>query len=139
MERAGLLRRQLLEAEGVAGVLAAGWEIFQFAMAVAAAGAGQADGLFAGFTFARGAAVSGRNALALAPSLPAGLPVPAEDPVMPAGQVEEAAGAVAGLASALGARLREVAGLAADAGDRAACLDAARDADRIGELLARGA
>jgi hypothetical protein len=55
-----------------------------------------------------------------------------------AGDVYEVADAVAGLASALSARLREAAGLAANAGDRTACEDAALDAEQISALLAKG-
>jgi hypothetical protein len=136
VEQAELLERRLRDAAGVAGVLAAGWEIFEFAAAAAAASADQAADLYPAFTFARGSAVSGRNAIALAPSLPAGLPASPEGPVPPAGEAEEVADAIAGLAAMLSERLREAARLAADPDDQAACQDAARDAARIHELLA---
>ena len=45
---------------------------------------------------------------------------------------------LAGLASALSMRLRESAGLAADAADRSACENAAREAERITWFLAQG-
>jgi hypothetical protein len=122
----------------VAGVLAAGWEIFGFVAAAAAASTDQAAGLYPAFTFARGSAASGRNAIALAPSLPAALPAPPENTVPPAGEADQVADALARLASALSERLREAASLAAHPDDRAACLDAARDAARISDLLAGG-
>jgi hypothetical protein len=136
VEQAELLEQRLLDAVGVAGVLAAGWEIFEFVAAAAAASAGQAADLYPAFTFARGSAVSGRNAIALAPSLPAGLPAPPENTVPPAGEADQVADAIARLAAVLSERLREAARLAADPDDRTACEDAARDAARISELLA---
>lgn len=138
MELIEPIRQRLLDADGVPGVLAAGWEAFEFVRSVAGAGADQAAGMFPAFTFARGAAVSGRNAIAFAPSMPAGQATLLERPAPPAADVYEVADGLAELASVLSARLREAAELAADAGDRAACENAARDADRISELLAKG-
>ncbi len=137
MEQADLLERRLADAAGVAGVLAVAWEVFEFVRVFCAAGADQAADLYPAFTFARGPAVSGRNAIALAPSLPEGFPTPPGNPVAP-GEVGEIADSIAGLASALSGRLRETAELAADPDDRIACQDAACDAARIGELLAGG-
>jgi hypothetical protein len=136
VEQAELLERRLRDAVGVAGVLAAGWEIFEFAEAAAALGAGQAADLYPAFTFARGSAVSGRNAIAIAPSLPAGIPVPQEGQAPREGEAEEIADAIAALAAALSERLLQAARLAADPDDQAACQDAARYAARIHELLA---
>ena len=136
MRQIELIERQLLDADGVADVLAVGWEIFELVGALAGASAGQAIDMYPAFMFARGSAVDGRNAIAAAPSLPADRPTVAGIPVLSVGEVEEVADALAGLASALSARLREAARLAADDGDRIACEDAALDADRIRELLA---
>ena len=137
-EQAGLLERRLRDAVGVAGVLAAAWEIFEFVRNLCAAPVGQAADLYPAFTFARGSAVSGRTAIALAPSLPEDLPAPPENTVPPAGEADQLADALAALAVVLSERLRETARLAADPDDRAACEDAARDAARISELLAGG-
>lgn len=139
MQQAGQLEQKLLKAGSVADVLAAGWEIFELVRVIAAASAGQAADMYPAFTFARGAAVSGRNALAFAPSMPAGPGASFESLAPPACDVQEIADAVAGLASALSARLRETAAIAADAGDRSACEDAADDAERIIGLLAGSA
>src|SRR5690349_12200571 len=136
VEQVDLLERRLRVTVGVADVLAAGWEIFEFAAAAAAVGAGQAADLYPAFTFARGSAVSGRNAIALAPSLPARIPAPAEGPAPSACEADEIADAIAGLAAVLSERLRQAARLARDPDDRAACQDAARAAARISELLA---
>jgi hypothetical protein len=138
MELIKPIQQHLLDADGVNGVLAAGWDVFELVRAVAGASADQAADMFPAFTFARGAAVSGRNAIALAPSMPADSAT-LFAPLAPLeADVYEVADAIADLASALSGRLREAAGLAGDAGDRAACENAARDADRINELLAKG-
>jgi hypothetical protein len=138
MNQIEVVRQHLLDADGVRGVLSAGWDVFEFVTAVATAHAGLSADMYPAFTFARGAAVSGRNAIAFAPSMPATYAPPAGIPAAVTGDVYEVADSVAALASALGARLREAAGLAADARDRAACADAACDAERISRLLAKG-
>ena len=138
VEQVDLLERRLRDAIGVAGVLAVAWETFEFAATAAAVDADQAAYLYPAFTFARGSAVSGRKAIALAPSLPARIPAPREGLAPPTGEADQVADAIARLAAVLSERLREAAGLAADPDDRAACEDAARDAARISELLAGG-
>jgi hypothetical protein len=131
------IEQHLGEAVGVADVLAAGWEIFELISDLAAACAEQSVDLYPAFMFARSAAVDGRNAIAFAPSLPAvGVALPG-GPARPTGDASEAADALARLASALSMRLQATARLAADDGDRIACENAARDADRISELLVR--
>jgi len=131
-----LARHRLLGADGVPGLLSAGWEIFELVIAVAAASADQSADMYPAFTFARGSAVSGRNAIAFAPSMPACY-APSGTPGPVTGDVYQVADAVAGLASALSARLQDAAGHATDAGDCAACELAAGHADQISELLAR--
>jgi hypothetical protein len=130
-----LLQHRLLHADGVAGMLATSWEAFEFVRGVAGANADRSADMYPAFTFARGAAVSGRNAIAFAPSMPADQSVLFENATPLKGDVYGVADTLADLASALSARLREAAGLAGDASDRAACEDAARAADRITELL----
>jgi hypothetical protein len=136
MRQVELVERHLREADSVAGVLAASWEIFELIGALAAASADEAVDMYPAFMFARGSAVNGRDAIAFAPSLSAGRSALSESLALPAGDVLEMADALAGLAAALSARLREAAGLAADDGDRIACQNAARDADQIVGLLA---
>ena len=118
-------------------MLSAGWDAFEFVRSVATACIDQASDMYPAFTFASGAAVSGRNAIAFAPSMPTGYAERSALTTLVTGDVYEVADAVAELASALGARLREAAGLAADVGDRSACEDAALDAEQISTLLAR--
>jgi len=54
-----LARQRLLGADGVPGVLSAGWEIFELVIAVAAASADQSADMFPAFTFARGSSLAG--------------------------------------------------------------------------------
>jgi hypothetical protein len=131
--------QRLLGADGVPNVLLACWDAFELVRAGSAAGADRSAGLYPAFTFARGAAVSGRNAIAFAPSMPQGVAVLPEAPSPDASDVHELADAMAGLASALSSRLRDAAGAAVDARDRAACFEAAGHADQACGLLARGA
>lgn len=133
-----LARQRLLEADSVPSLLAAGWDAFELVMAVAAVNADQSPDMFAAFTLARGAAVSGRNVIAFAPSMPADYAAPPGRPEPGPGNALDVADAVAELASTLSARLTDAAGLAADAADRTACESAARHAERIGVLLAGG-
>jgi hypothetical protein len=132
------IRQHLTDADGVSGVLAASWQAFELVRAVTGANAGQAPDMYPAFTFARGAAVSGRNAIAFAPSLRADCAPWRDTPSLVTGDVYEVADAVAELAFVLSGRLREEAGLAADRGDRVACENAASDAERISRLLAKG-
>jgi hypothetical protein len=93
--------------------------------------------MYPAFMFARGAAVNGRNTIAFAPSMPTVGAASFGNPELSTSDVDEGADILAALALALSARLRAAARLAADDGDRFACESAARDADQIGELLAR--
>ena len=130
------VKRHLKAADGIPAVLSAGWDAFEFVQALAATCADQTADMYPAFTFARGAAASGRNAIAFAPSMPAGDSERPARTTLVTGDVYEVADSVAGLASALGVRLRETAELAADVGDRTACEDAALDAEQISALLA---
>jgi len=117
-----LIRRRLADAGDLPAVLAVG----------------ESPDMYPAFTFAHGAAVSGRNAIAFAPSLPPVSGGAGHELPKPAGDVYEIADDLAGLASALSMRLRESAGLAADAADRSACENAASQAERITWLLVQG-
>lgn len=131
------VRQQLHAADGLPAVLSAGWDVFEYVRAVAGASADRAADMYPAFTFARSAAVSGRNAITFAPSMPAGYAEPPALTKPVPGDVYELADAIAGLASALGVRLRDVAGLAPGIGDQTACADAALEADQISALLAK--
>ena len=132
------IERILADADGLPAVLAVGWDIFELAGTIASASVGESPDMYPAFTFAHGAAVSGRNAIAFAPSLPPVSGGAGHELPKPAGDVYEIADDLAGLASALSMRLRESAGLAADAADRSACENAASQAERITWLLVQG-
>lgn len=139
MDQIEEVSQYLIDADKMPGVLAAAWQVFELVRAVTSASADQAADMYPAFTFSRGAAVSGRNTIALAPSLPADC-VPWQDlPAPVTGDVYELADTMAELTSALSVRLREAADLAADADDRVACESAASDAERISRLLAKSA
>jgi hypothetical protein len=138
VERIKLIHQRLVDADGLPALLAVAWDTFELVQATASASAGDSPDLYPAFTFARGSAVNGRNALAVAPSMP---PVPADStptPPDPAADVGRLADLLAALASALSTRLRESAELAPDPADRSACLNAARESDQIISLLTKG-
>jgi hypothetical protein len=138
VEQIELIHQRLVNADGLSALLAAAWDIFELVQATAFADAAESPDLYPAFTFARGAAVNGRNALAFAPSMPS-IPADAAYPrTKPADDVDKIADALADLASALSIRLQESAELADDPADRTACQNAAREADQITSLLARG-
>ena len=134
------MRARVDQADGLAGALAVGWDAFELIREAALLGADRAGGLFAAFVLASAAAANGRDVVGFAPSLPPGQAAATDDPgdAVAAEHVEPLADALAGLASALSARLLAAAGLAAAGADRAACRDAAREADTVRALLARG-
>jgi hypothetical protein len=138
VNRIKLIHQRLAEADGLPAVLSVSWEIFELVGTIASASAGTSPVMYPAFTFARGSAVSGRNAIAFAPSMPPVSGEPGHSPLKPAGDVDEIADALADLASAVSIRLRESAGLAAADGDRSACENAAGEAERIAWFLAKG-
>ena len=139
MTQIAAVRARLEQANGLPGILDAAYDAFEAMLAVIH---GQEDGAgdgFAAFVMSAVSAANGRDAVAGAPSLPpaapGGVPLAASGPA--AGVTEqEAAAAVAGLSQLLASRLADAAPWAADAADRAACADAARDAGAIWSLLA---
>lgn len=137
MDQIEAVRQQLIHADGVPEVLAAGWQLFELVRSIANASADRAADMYPAFTFARGAAVSGRNAIAIAPSLPADCALWPDTPSPVTGDVYELADAVSDLTSDLSRRLRESADLAADGGDKVACVNAASDAEQVSRLLAK--
>ena len=70
MNQIELIHQRLVDAGGSPAVLVAGWDIFDLIAASCSASACESPDLYPAFTFARGAAVSGRNAIAFASSMP---------------------------------------------------------------------
>lgn len=138
MNQIGLIQQRLADACNLPAVLAASWEIFELIVVGAYVSADESPEMYPAFTFARSSAVSGRNAVAFAPSMPAFPGTSVHRPPEPPADVYEVADALVSLASALSVRLREAAGLAADVADRSACESAAGEAERIAWLLAGG-
>ena len=119
-------------------ILAAGFDAFEAIRMAARDHQDRVPTLFAAFMTTANAAVDGREALTIAPSLPpAGQARPGQ--VLPEETgAGEAADALAVLAAALGERLRQAAVLAEVPGDQAACQQGAAAARRICELMTRG-
>ncbi len=139
MDRIAAVHARLEQARDLPGVLDAAYAAFEGMLPVIWGQADRAGRGLAAFVMSAAPAANGRDAVAGAPSLPpaapGGVPLAASGPA--AGVTEqEAAAAVAGLSQLLASRLADAAPWAADAADRAACADAARDAGAIWSLLA---
>jgi hypothetical protein len=135
-----ITQQRLQEADGLAAVLDAAYAAFEGMVSVIHPVQDPASGLFAAFVMAAASAADGRNALALAPSLP-GHPLLAA----PAGQQpwsgeppERVAEVVAGLSYLVAERLTQVAASAPDPDDEAVCRIAAQSARDICGLLSTG-
>jgi hypothetical protein len=130
---------RLRAADGVADVLAVGFDAFEVIRVAARDCEDRASELFAAFLLAAGAAVEGRDELLAAPSLPRGRGEPASPGVAPPGvEVGEIADALAALGGLLTARLWEAAAAAGDARDEVACKNGAQAAEQVQQLLGGG-
>ena len=137
MTRISAAQHRLQHASDLAAVLDAAYEAFEGMLSVIHPVQDPASGLFAAFVMAAASAANGRNALALAPSLP-GHPltaVPAEQRPWPGEPPERVAEVVAGLSQLVAGHLAQAAACAPDTGDRAACRHAAQSARDICGLL----
>jgi hypothetical protein len=133
-------QQRLQEADGLAAVLDAAYAAFEVMLSAIHPLQDPASSLFAAFVMAAASAADGRNALALAPSLPGHplLAAPAEQQPWSGGPSERVAGVVAGLSRLVADRLTQAAVFALDAGDGAACQHAAQSARDICGLLSTG-
>jgi hypothetical protein len=125
------------QASDLAGVLDAAYEAFEAMLSAIDPVQDPASGLFAALVMAAASAANGRNAVALAPSLPGRLlaAVPAGQRPWSGERPEQLAEVVAGLSHLVAGRLAQAAACARDPGDRAACAHAARCARDICGLL----
>ena len=132
-----IAQQRLQEADGLAAVLDAAYAAFEGMVSVIHPVQDPASGLFAAFVMAAASAANGRNAVALAPSLPGHplLAVPAAQRSRPEERPEDLAEAVGGLSHLVAGRLAQAAARAPDTGDRVACAHAARSARDICGLL----
>jgi len=131
------IRSWLEAAAGLAELLEVAWDAFSLMLAACQECEGQSVELFAAFAFAASAAATGRRVLVAAPSLPPRQGNGTGHEAIVQHDVEEIGDGLAGLAHLLGVRLSAAVGQAPDPGDRRACQDAAAEAARICELLAR--
>jgi hypothetical protein len=140
MTRILAAQQRVQQASDLAAVLDAAYETFEAMLSAIDPVQDPASGLFAAFVMAAASAADGRNAVALAPSLP-GRPliaVPAGQQPWPGERPERLAEAVAGLSHLVAGRLAQAAARAPNTGDRVACADAARSAREICGLLGTG-
>jgi hypothetical protein len=129
---------RLREATTLPSTLSASFEAFEVIRLLARGNEDRVPELFAAFMMAADAAVDGREAVTIAPSLPP--PLGSHLPGRPAAgaDVGEIADAMAALGALLGDCLSRAATMAAATGDRTACEEAAEAAGRICELMACG-
>jgi hypothetical protein len=132
------IEARLVEAASLPETLAAGFDAFEAIRMTARHWQDQAPGLFAAFMTAADAAVDGREALTIAPSLPPADSARPDTTVAAGADPGQAADALAALASALRDRLTHAATFAELPADQAACQDAAQAAGRLCQLMARG-
>ena len=137
LQHAARIHHDLREASSLPGLLAAGFDAFEAIRLLARGNENRDPGLFAAFMMAADAAVDGREALTISPSLPpAARPQPAVTPASSA-SLDDIADAMASLAGLLADCLSRAAATAAITGDRASCHEAAHAAETIRQLMAR--
>jgi hypothetical protein len=128
---------RLREAASLPEVLDAGYAAFEAIRITARACQDQVPGLFAAFTTTADAAVDGREALTVAPSLPRRSGSKSDHASSADAGAGQAIDVLAQLAAVLRERLAEADGKAGLPGDQAACHDAASAAGRICQLMTR--
>jgi hypothetical protein len=128
---------RLEQAGSLPDVLAAAFDAFEAIRITARHHQDQVPALFAAFMTTADAAIDGREAITIAPSLPHAPGARPGQALTADADTSQAADTVAALATVLRDRLREAATRAGTAGDRAACQDAAEAAGRICQLMTR--
>lgn len=128
-----------LSAAGLPEMLDAALDGFEALLAGCRANEDRSVESFAAFAFAAAAAAAGRQIILTAPSLPQAQGKVADQLACVQPGLDSAADMLAGLAGVLSSRLSSAAGHAQTPGDQAACIDGAREAARIRELLDRSA
>ena len=135
-----MVQQRMEEADGLAAVLDAAYAAFEGMLSVIHPAQDPASDLFAALVMAAASAADGRDALALAPSLPRHplLAAPAEQKPWPGEPPQRVAEVVAGLSHLVAERLTQAAASAPDTGDRDACRHAVQSARDICGLLNAG-
>ena len=133
-----VITARLRDARSLPVLLAAGFDAFEAIRVIARGYEDTAPVLFAAFMTAADAAVDGREALTIAPSLsPAPEVTTITSPPAAGADIDTITDALAALGALLDERLAHAADRALAAGDRAACQEAAQAGRRIHLLLAR--
>lgn len=128
---------RLRQAASLPQLLAAGFDAFEAIRLTARDCQDRVPALFAAFMTTADAAVDGREALTIAPSLPPGGDTGPGVATPTGADAGKTADALAALAAVLCDRLTVAAATADRPGDRAACQDAAAAAGRICQLMTR--
>jgi hypothetical protein len=128
---------RLEQAASLPEVLAASFDAFEAIRITARYHQDQVPALFAAFMTTADAAVDGREAITIAPSLPHAAGTKPGRALAADADTGQAADTLAALAAVLHDRLTEAAARADTPDDQAACRDAADAAGRICRLMAR--
>jgi hypothetical protein len=128
----------LRQAVGLPELLVAGFLTFEDIRQAARGCEELVPELLATFMTAADAAVSGREAIAAAPSLTQAIAGRDSDIIPADGDVMKVIDALGAMGNLLSRRMAEGAAMATVADDRAACLEAAAAAGRISALMATG-
>jgi hypothetical protein len=132
------IQARLREAFSVRALLAVSFDAFEAIRVLARGSEDAAPQLFAAFMTAADAAVDGREAITIAPSLSPAPGSTASAGLSAAdGDIDTITDAMAALGALLGERLADAANRASTPDDRAACEQAAEAARRIHQLMAR--
>ena len=131
------IQARLIQTASLPQTLAAGFDAFEAIRMAARDCQDRVPELFAAFMTTADAAVDGREALTVAPSLPLDGGTELGAAVPGGADADQAADALAALAAVLRDRLTDAAALADTPGDRAACQEAAAAAGRICQLMTR--
>ncbi len=131
------LTAALASTESLAGMLDAALDGFEVLLAGCQASEDRSVESFAAFAFATAAAAAGRQVLLTAPSLPPTRGKASSQPADTHPDLDSIADMLADLAGVISSQLSFAADQAQAPGDHVACIDAAREAARIRELLDR--
>jgi hypothetical protein len=133
----GVIQARLREASSLPELLAVSFDAFDAIRVLARSSEDAVPGLFAAFMTTADAAIDGREAITIAPSL---TPAPGSTPSASTAAADPDVGTITDALAALGALLNERLANAAERApipdDRVACAEAARAARRIHELMA---
>ena len=138
MQEIAAIQARLREAFSVPALLTVSFDAFEAIRVLARGSEDAAPQLFAAFMTAADAAVDGREAITIAPSLS---PAPGSTPSASLSAADPGiytiTDAMAALGALLGERLADAANRASTPDDRTACEQAAEAARRIHQLMAR--